>query len=955
MKYDPNYAYDDDNEDEMMGEEDDMDDDFDEEENYMGSDDDDGSWKVRKAAVKVICAVVTARPELLPQIYATCVDELIARLKEREENVRLDIIHCLTCLVEVSNVAEVKGVTGPGVDGRDLLEGKSSSIINGACTHLVGQSIKTKAAVFTLLRSMVVILGPRLDCHCPRLLSCVEKCISEKNQALKLDALVFFRVLIDHLSPNITQGTVCKMVPLVISAVKEEWYKLIAEALRVVNSIVQTVFSKDIMTSESDIDYCKFSFDIYGSILPRLEALDIDLEIKECAIVAIGTLFSHAGHYLAAELPHTLSILHRRLENETTRIQTLKTLQRMGSADSVQLDLSSFVLSSGKDLAQFLRQSSRSLKQLTLQTFNCLLQSTSRSYRDGKAAASPWADPTIVQTIFTEASYLVVDVDLHLTLLCIQLVSTILEDPNAALIAAEPFKESIYPKLCVLARSSLLQGAPLHGLVKLFQVLVSVNMNGMGFKDLFNSLYYITDGNEDMSKQSLSNLAKCVAGICLQPKDGSAEEFTIRPGGIVQFTNDLQRLTSSEGMSSNADEARKQLALLCVGEIGQYTGIVSTTDVELKDLILAFFGNPHSEDTKLAAANALGHMAVGNMDTFLPIVLQSVDPETVTSVGQYQYLLLTSLKEIITLLANMKVDFQKYLGMILPVLLSQCKATEESVRSMVAECLGVLTAIPAFTSQIIPVLLNLLQQNQEDKLTRRMIANAMRFTLARISSMPEINEAMQHFLPLLDDPDLEVKKAALFMINTAAHHNPQTIESHLAEYITPRLVETLKIKLERVVDLGPFKHKVDENLPLRKASLTCVETIVETLPSVLDVSAIMAVIPILLMDKDEIKLQAHQILTKISSYSPGTLVIYIDQYIEPLEKTINKKIKDEAAGGPEVERAHELVKSAVRVALFLNKLIDNDVQTISRKYIDFMQRVRKASHSAGIVKNIDDE
>ena len=142
---------------------------------------------------------------------------------------------------------------------------------------------------------------------------------------------------------------------------------------------------------------------------------------------------------------------------------------------------------------------------------------------------------------------------------------------------------------------------------------------------------------------------------------------------------------------------------------------------------------------------------------------------------------------------------------------------------------------------------------------------------------------------------------------------------------------------------------------MRKASLTCVETIVETLPSVLDVSAIMAVIPILLMDKDEIKLQAHQILTKISSYSPGTLVIYIDQYIEPLEKTINKKIKDEAAGGPEVERAHELVKSAVRVALFLNKLIDNDVQTISRKYIDFMQRVRKASHSAGIVKNIDDE
>lgn len=53
-----------------------------------------------------------------------------------------------------------------------------------------------------------------------------------------------------------------------------------------------------------------------------------------------------------------------------------------------------------------------------------------------------------------------------------------------------------------------------------------------------------------------------------------------------------------------------------------------------------------------------------------------------------------------------------------------------------------------------------------------------------------------------------MKKAALLMVNTAVHHNPSTVEAHLSSAIIPALIETVQIKLERTVDLGPFKHKV---------------------------------------------------------------------------------------------------------------------------------------------------
>ncbi len=162
------------------------------------------SAQVRKAAVKVILAVVQARPDLLSDTWTACGLQLVRRFKEREENVRLDIMHCFESLIQAScssgNGANASAGAGgatkkaggaassssssSSVDktGRTslaaLLDGATSTangnnkvvqaVVKACCEHLAGTntSAKTKSAVFALLRALVSALNvsPAIFC-----------------------------------------------------------------------------------------------------------------------------------------------------------------------------------------------------------------------------------------------------------------------------------------------------------------------------------------------------------------------------------------------------------------------------------------------------------------------------------------------------------------------------------------------------------------------------------------------------------------------------------------------------------------------------------------------------------------------------------------------------------------------------------------------------------------------
>lgn len=163
-------------------------------------------------------------------------------------------------------------------------------------------------------------------------------------------------------------------------------------------------------------------------------------------------------------------------------------------------------------------------------------------------------------------------------------------------------------------------------------------------------------------RQSVSNVAKCVAGICATISEKEREEM------VGLFSQDLQ----------GENEKRKHLSLLCVGEIGQQTTLGMSDPSSLKDLIMACFDSK-LEGSKIAAAYALGCLAVGNMSTYLPVILTSIENT------KHQYLLLAALKEIIVVHATKGMDFSAYLNAVLPCLLAGCKVEEEVVFSAITD------------------------------------------------------------------------------------------------------------------------------------------------------------------------------------------------------------------------------------------------------------------------------
>lgn len=83
----------------------------------------------------------------------------------------------------------------------------------------------------------------------------------------------------------------------------------------------------------------------------------------------------------------------------------------------------------------------------------------------------------------------------------------------------------------------------------------------------------------------------------------------------------------------------------------------------------------------------------------------------------------------------------------------------------------------------------------------------------------------------------------------------------------PVLTPLLQI---RTVDLGPFKHRIDDGLELRKAAFECLDILLTHLPHVLQQQPdFLAALESGLKDHNDVKAPAHLMLVKLAA-SPGT-------------------------------------------------------------------------------------
>ncbi|ROT63807.1 hypothetical protein C7M84_018283 [Penaeus vannamei] len=854
--------------------------------------------------------------EMLIEFYKTVSPQLIQRFKEREENVKVDIFHAYMALLRQTRPSLSLSLDPDAMEQEEgtisMLKQQVPALVKAVHRQMKEKSIKTRQGCFALLTELVQVYPGALTHHIPALIPGIQFSLGDKNSSsnMKIDTLAFVHCLLVHHSGEVFHPHIGELLPPVVTCVADPFYKITAEALLVLQQIVKVIRPLDLA---SCFDFTPYTGDLYHCTLARLRAADLDQEVKERAIACMGQIISHLGDHLQGELGTCLPIFLDRLCNEITRLTTVKALTKV-AASPLRIDLRPILGDALPVLASFLRKNQRALKLATLTLLDTLVTNYSSAL-----------SPQMLDKVLIELPPLINESDLHIAQLCLTLLTSTAKLHKSSL---ANFLEVIMPDVMALVRSPLLQGGALKAMQDLFEAVVRAGLPGVDYQDILNHLLtpLVSPQAANIHKQAYHSMAKCVAALTMT-----------HPGEAVDVVNRfLMDVTNPRSPTVQS------FSLLAIGEIGKHIDLSSIP--QLKDAVVASFSSP-SEEVKSAASYALGHLSCGNLQEYLPFVLSEIEANP-----KRQYLLLHSLKEIISLQSKsaegVKV-LQGFVNDIWAQLFRHTECVEEGTRNVVAECLGKLTLINP--SALLPKLQESLKT--DSPMMRTTIVTAIKFT---ISDQPTaIDSLLRHsigdFLSTLQDPDLNVRRVALVAFNSAAHNKPSLVRD-LLDTILPQLYNETKVRKEliREVEMGPFKHTVDDGLDIRKAAFECMYTLLETCLDRIDIYVFLEHVEGGLRDHYDIKMLTYLMLTRLAHLCPQAVLQRLERLVEPLRTTVTTRVKANSVK-QEYEKQDELKRSAMRAVAALLTIPDADKNP---QLSDFVAHIKSTPELQSLFESI---
>jgi len=957
MTYDPNYDYSDadgmdvdgdgdgdgDADDDEFGDGDDWGDDdggWDNDEKAGGEGDmvledvgdDDTSWKVRRAAVKMLTSFIQTHKGTVQQHHLEICGALLNRFKEHDTTVRLDIFTAFQELLLASIIAE-QGTSSFGtqennpfempplvrqVSSFQLMSQKLPEMMKEITTQFASKTSDTKVknGLLGILRDLVLVRQAERSVRCdvlpedgiklyfadliPQIIVCVQQ---NTDVQLKSRALyVLYLILQRHRNADCL-SILADVSPAVIAAVDASYPRVKTRAMLVVTRITEIVRP----------DYGAYENDTYDSIMAQLFAVsfkqlslkDIEGDVKKAALKAATACLARFGDaLLSKEVDKTLKVLQDRLANEITRETSLECFGTLAESP-LGINLASVVNKVVEEAGSFLKKSKASLRVTAANTLTALVN---------KSGAIDKVSEKLLLSLIEQTADYINDGDLHLCSLILVLITEIVNKADSIDKKGHMLKaitQYIFPRCFAFLQSPLLQGNALEALKGLFSAFyLKTGGKLLSFDQFKNEL--IKAAVPKLSRSSYSAIAQCLSVLIL----ASADTKSI--GEIIKLVD-------------SKNDAHAQVSLMAIGELGKSGQDLSTSDKNLEGKVFAAFSR-ESESVKWAASFALGNIAVGNMQKYVPSLI-----EMINSHADRQYLLLNSLKEIITHysstqeLAKLLLPFS---SQITPLLLKHGSSNDEGVRAMIAECLGKFAVIDGKIFEEIEKLLS-----SQDVNTRATMATSIKYGLNKSNKFTIPQAAVTAFLKTLGDDDLLVKRQTFLSINTILRVNSRLIVSELDRLLPILFAATVtNQELIREVDLGPFKHRVDDGLPLRKAAFTCMDSLLDSTPHKIDLFEFIKFLKNGLVDESpDIQMLTYQIFYKVGTFHGSAIVGVLDELPTVLMKGIKSKM-NEAKGNKDSERAKDILRAACK-ALYTLRNVPNVNK--ARKFVTFYSRVEK--------------
>jgi len=950
IAYDPNF-YDTGEERMDMGGDDDEE--FDDD-GLIDSDDDDNSWKVRRAALKVLAAMVKGIPDKLREIYSKFAQPLIARFQEREESVKLDVF---VTFAEMAQAAVIKVQAAP-VGNTSANPAITTGILEvarapppkerPAAEHLIAvlpacvtnvnrqlrsKSLKTRQGALSLLRTLAECLPQHLEPNLLQVKDEILKAMKESNSGMRLDALVCMRNLSENFAnPQVYQQLAPSFCPLFLHCCTDSYYKSLAQALRVSGAYIYPLRP----TMESPSDQLMECLPLFDMLRGKLMATDIDQEVKESALECFGHLLACVGDLPAFQdgLKTCLPPFVERVKNEVTRSTAIRALKTMCISKVYIAALNSVLPALGSHLSSYLSQNSRAFRQQCLDALAHLVQ---------KYGANMPVE-THMQ-ILGDIVPFITDTDLYITDLCVQVVDQILETSPQM---APAVVEKCVPAVLNVCRSPLLQGGALdsilHFLSKVAQQRAHCPFDRL--RQELSDTSVVASAQAQAQRHVIATLAKGLAAIV------SASARDVQMPAIQHFLSTIQECPANPP----ADVAHQcELSLLALGETGKYMDLSQTPgfcETLLRQLESSL------DETRLAAALALGYATVGAMSTLLKVVIDHVQQAGTSAKGQKtQYLLLTSLREVITSGIGRKnpndrslsEHLRPHVPRVLPILSQYADSEEESVRNVVSESLGNLLMVDQET---VLRALGPLLGSRESWRVRASAVSAIRFAAGKQCAAGTIMPLKEALLACLSDEELQVRKSALHSVNVVCTSATcsEILRAH-TDFILERIKEDSKPKPElvREVDLGPFKHKVDDGLPLRKFAYTVCTSLLSAYPEQIASSSLIDLVLQGLADNEDVQVICCQLVQDLcsSNFALYRVIGRIGDLVEPFDRCIMRCIKQVQAK-QQVSRAMDMLRQYARTLKVVEPIAESNQHKV---FGDFMARILKDSVFQQVYEN----
>lgn len=953
LKYEPNVV--DDEEDEEMEENGQGDDEFESEEDFEEEtgfeDEDDVSWKVRRCSAKVLRAVVETLDPNDPIIYGSIAPALISRFKEREESVRTEVLDTLAFLITKTGSttlahedptehiilpsrkrrrgfsdslgsdlrhaqqASMNGYaspsTPPPVDNatKGLAE-FNPEIVKGAAKLLKTSTIPSKQAVISLLKDMVAAQHGGLSDHADQVIDPTIETMNAADagaanvagNALRIEVLQLLRVIADTHSSKVLQPHLGKIMPALVKTAKDRYAKVSVEAFVTIEAFVKALTPPRSAATKSNNN--QYLLDLFQVITERISANDTDTEVRQKAVQALGLLIGRtsgstgAGLLTQEERFLGQQVISDRLKNELTRLDAVRAVDTMAVLAQSKEDYKpGFVSSAALQLGQQLRKANRSLRGTSLSALRMLaVNQASRECLDNQ---------TISQLVDMLVPLLKLD-DLHMVgPALIVLAAFAKEQPSLVAV------QSVIQGICHIVTSSV-TGAALDGLITCVE---AIGKAGAG-RSLMTALLNVgVQGDTDVTGQ--------VIGTLLVSSGPSTDVK------LDDFVKELQ---------SQADEGKRCLALSVLGEACLRMG----NHCPLKPESFTPYFNDESDKVKLAAAVALGRSGAGDVGSYLPKIMDAL--------GQgREYLLLHSVKELLQH-STAEDEIKPFAQQLWQSIISSGQAEDNKVVG--AECIGRLAIIDpaAYLPQLQTVLQN------PNPTIRGMVVSALRYVFSDTDSSYDANLKnliVPMLATMLADSDLDNQRLSLTTFNSALHNKPDLVLPNLADLLPYAMQATvIRPELIREVQMGPFKHKVDDGLELRKAAYETLYALLESSASRsrLDIVAFYDRVVAGLADEHEIKILCCLVLAKLSVITPHETLRRLDGLAQAFRSTLMYKPKDNAVK-QELEKLSEQTRAIAKISVLLQKQLAADAE--SRAFKDYCDWLKK--EYGPLVKQAEDE